>query len=99
MASAVEHAYAPLVGVIMTGMGKDGVKGLREIKQSGGYGIAQDQSSSVVYGMPKAAVEEGVVDSIVSLQDLPEILTLLGGSTARNRATAGIRKENQVSSD
>lgn len=99
MSSAVEHAHAPLVGVIMTGMGKDGVKGLREIRQSGGYVIAQDQSSSVVYGMPKAAVEEGVVDSIVALHDLPDILTLLSGSSARNRGTAGSRKENQVSSE
>ena len=54
----------------MTGMGKDGVEGLKSIKSKGGYVIAQDEESCIVYGMPQAALEEGVVDSMVSLENI-----------------------------
>ena len=53
-----------LVGIIMTGMGKDGSEGLRHIKAIGGVTIAQDQESSAIYGMPKAAFETGAVDFV-----------------------------------
>lgn len=59
------------IGVILTGMGKDGVKGLKKIKEKGGYTIAQDEESSVVYGMPKAAFETGAVRQVVSLKQIP----------------------------
>ncbi|HML87004.1 MAG TPA: chemotaxis response regulator protein-glutamate methylesterase [Methylomusa anaerophila] len=52
------------IGVILTGMGHDGSKGLRAIKDQHGYTIAEDQSTAVVFGMPKAAIELGVVDKI-----------------------------------
>jgi len=58
------------IGVVLTGMGRDGTKGLERIKSKGGYTIAQDEESSVVYGMPKAAVEAGVIKQIVKLNEI-----------------------------
>lgn len=59
------------IGVILTGMGKDGVKGLKKIREKGGYTIAQDEESSVVYGMPKAAFEMGAAKQVVTLKQIP----------------------------
>jgi two-component system chemotaxis response regulator CheB len=65
---SVAKAYgARALGVILTGMGRDGVDGLRELKAAGGRVLAQDERSSVVYGMPKAAVTAGVVDEVLPL--------------------------------
>lgn len=58
------------VGVILTGMGHDGSKGMQAIKQMNGYTIAEDQSTSVVFGMPKSAIELNVVDRVVPLPDI-----------------------------
>jgi len=55
------------VGIIMTGMGEDGAAGLGQIKAAGGITIAQDEASCIVYGMPKAAVDRGYADRVVSL--------------------------------
>ncbi|PID62501.1 MAG: chemotaxis response regulator protein-glutamate methylesterase [Ignavibacteriae bacterium] len=63
-----------VLGVIMTGMGKDGLEGIRKIKQSGGYCIAQNEESCVVYGMPRAIAENGLADVIASLEDIPKII-------------------------
>ena len=68
--SFTENFGRKVVGVLLTGMGDDGVKGLAEIKQAGGMTIAQDKNSCVVYGMPRAAVERGVVDRILPLNDI-----------------------------
>jgi two-component system chemotaxis response regulator CheB len=62
------------IGVVMTGMGRDGAEGLREIKRAGGPTFAQDRASCVVYGMPRAAVELGAVDKVVPLDELAEAL-------------------------
>jgi two-component system chemotaxis response regulator CheB len=59
------------IAVILTGMGKDGAVGLAKIKEKGGYTIAQDEESSVVYGMPKAAKESGAVKQVVPLKEIP----------------------------
>jgi two-component system chemotaxis response regulator CheB len=59
------------IGVILTGMGKDGMVGLKKIKSLGGFTIAQDEESSVVYGMPKAAVEFDAVRQTVRLKEIP----------------------------
>ena len=81
MSSAAEVMNGPILGIIMTGMGKDGLEGLKLIKKKSGYVIAQDEESCVVYGMPKAAVDEGITDAIASLQDIPKtILKVVGGN-------------------
>lgn len=66
--SAARYAGKNCVGVIMTGMGDDGARGMREMKDAGAYNIAQDEATSVVYGMPKEAVAHGGVDKIVPLE-------------------------------
>src|SRR6185503_4379317 len=57
------------VGVILTGMGDDGARGLKEMHAAGAPTIAQDEATSVVWGMPGAAVKMGAVDDVMSLQD------------------------------
>jgi two-component system chemotaxis response regulator CheB len=74
MLSAAESFPGPLLGLIMTGMGKDGLDGLRQNTQRGGVVVAQDEESCVVYGMPKAAVEAGLADHVVSLEEIPQTL-------------------------
>lgn len=59
------------VAVLMTGMGQDGARGMEAIKAQQGWNIAEDQSTAVVYGMPKAAVDRGVVDRVVPLTSIP----------------------------
>ncbi len=59
------------VAVILTGMGADGTAGLKHIKQARGYVIAQNEASSAVFGMPKAAIEAGVVDVVCPLTEIP----------------------------
>ncbi|MCI0563451.1 MAG: chemotaxis response regulator protein-glutamate methylesterase [Nitrososphaera sp.] len=65
MISASEVFGPNIVGTLLTGMGQDGAFGMKMIKRRGGKTIAQDKSTSIVYGMPKAAVELGAVDEIV----------------------------------
>jgi len=60
-----------VVAVILTGMGRDGAAGLGAIRRAGGHVIAQDQASSVVWGMPGSAVEAGVVDEVQPLDRIP----------------------------
>lgn len=62
------------VGVILTGMGKDGTSGLQKIKNAGGLTIAQDDASSIVYGMPKSAFESGAAMHQISLKEIPNFI-------------------------
>jgi two-component system chemotaxis response regulator CheB len=62
------------LGVIMTGMGKDGLEGIRKLKTLGGYCIAQDEMSCVVYGMPKSITDAGFADVSAPLEKIPEII-------------------------
>ncbi len=66
--SAARYAGKNAVGVIMTGMGDDGAKGMLEMKESGASTIAQDEASCVVFGMPKEAIKLGCVDKILPLE-------------------------------
>jgi len=65
--SAATTLGARCIGVVLTGMGRDGAMGLASVKAAGGRTLAQDQATSVVFGMPKAAAELGVVDEVVPL--------------------------------
>jgi two-component system, chemotaxis family, protein-glutamate methylesterase/glutaminase len=70
--SAASCAGRNAIGVILTGMGKDGAAGMLEMHRAGAYNLAQDKASCVVYGMPKEAVSVGAVDEIVPLQKMAE---------------------------
>lgn len=72
MASAAQAYGTRLLGVILTGMGADGVLGLKAIRAAGGRTLAESEESCVIYGMPKAAVEAGVVDRQASLASLAD---------------------------
>jgi two-component system, chemotaxis family, protein-glutamate methylesterase/glutaminase len=78
---SVARAYGPqAVGVLLTGMGDDGALGLKAIHDQGGLTIAQDEKSSVVYGMPKIAVELGAVDHVLPLDQIaPALVRLAAG--------------------
>ncbi|MBI4000868.1 MAG: chemotaxis protein CheB, partial [Nitrospira defluvii] len=66
------------IGVILTGMGHDGLEGMKAIKAAKGRTVAQDEASSVVYGMPKAVVEAGCADKVVSLSKvIGEIMNMV----------------------
>ena len=70
MSSVAEMYPGRALGVILTGMGNDGEKGMRAIKSSGGRTIAQDEETCVVYGMPRAVVEAGLGDKVVPLWEV-----------------------------
>lgn len=72
MFSVAEVYGAKNVGVVLTGMGSDGAKGITKIKEKGGTTIAQDEKSSVVYGMPKVAYDTGRIDVVASLEKIPQ---------------------------
>ncbi|MFZ7120906.1 MAG: protein-glutamate methylesterase/protein-glutamine glutaminase [Eubacteriaceae bacterium] len=68
--SASEVYSDKLLGIILTGMGRDGTNGMVSIKENGGYNLAQSEESCVVYGMPRSAVSKGVVDDIMNLETI-----------------------------
>jgi two-component system chemotaxis response regulator CheB len=70
--SVAKHAGANAIGVLLTGMGADGAEGLLAMKQSHAYTIAQDEATSVVYGMPGEAVKIGGACDVVPLTQIPE---------------------------
>lgn len=70
MISATNIYHQNTLGVILTGMGKDGFDGIKAIKDNDGHSIAQDQNSSVVFGMPKEIIDANLADEIVPLNDI-----------------------------
>lgn len=70
---------ASAVGVLLTGMGRDGAEGLLDIRRSGGFTIAQDEASSIVFGMPKRAVEIGAALAVLPLESIAWRLMQLKG--------------------
>jgi Chemotaxis response regulator containing a CheY-like receiver domain and a methylesterase domain len=68
MMESVANEYpGSALGVILTGMGSDGLSGMKSIKKSGGKTIAQDEATCVVYGMPKAVVDAGLADVVLPI--------------------------------
>jgi two-component system chemotaxis response regulator CheB len=70
MRSVAKHAGKNAVGLVLTGMGRDGAQGLLEMHRAGSYNIAQDEATSVVYGMPKMALDAGGIDKVLPLGDI-----------------------------
>ena len=86
---SVGEIFGPhALGVIMTGMGNDGTKGLVTMKEKGAWVLAQDEKTSVVYGMPMEAVKAGVVDEILPLELLSSRITAI---VSRSRIPVGSR--------
>ena len=71
METVAEHYKSKAIGVLLTGMGRDGALGMKRIKENDGITIAQDEKTSVVFGMPRAAIEEGCVDIVLPLREIP----------------------------
>jgi two-component system chemotaxis response regulator CheB len=80
LSSMAEACGGTALGVILTGMGSDGFKGMQQLKQKGGVTIVQDEATSTIYGMPKACVIGGVADEVLPLTQIgTEIARLAGG--------------------
>jgi two-component system chemotaxis response regulator CheB len=77
--SGARYGGPNVVAAIMTGMGDDGAKGMKELKDAGAYTIAQDEASCVVFGMPQEAIKQGGVDKVLSLEKIaPEMVRACG---------------------
>jgi len=72
--SVAAQAEDKAIGIILTGMGNDGAKGLLKMKEAGSFTIAQDKNSSVVFGMPQEAIKIGASDIILDLNEIPSFL-------------------------
>jgi len=68
--SVARYAGKNAIGILLTGMGDDGARGLKEMHDVGAYTVAQDESTSIVYGMPKEAVSLGAADDVLPLQEI-----------------------------
>jgi len=82
LSSVAESFGSAAVGVILTGMGSDGVLGMRRIKQAGGRTIAQDETSSVIFGMPKLAIDDGSIDQVLPLHEIGAEMTRAASDAA-----------------
>jgi two-component system chemotaxis response regulator CheB len=81
--SASKHAGKNAIGVILTGMGKDGAAGLLEMRQAGAPTIAQNEETCVVFGMPREAIAVGGAVEVVALDDIPSRLMALVAASGR----------------
>jgi len=72
--SAARCAGGHAVGVLLTGMGRDGAQGMQQLRAAGAVNLAQNEATCVVYGMPRAAVELGVVDRVLPLDQIPQAI-------------------------
>ncbi|MGH8141138.1 MAG: chemotaxis protein CheB, partial [Steroidobacteraceae bacterium] len=72
--SMAEHIGANAIGVLLTGMGSDGARGLKQMRARGAYTLAQDEATSVVWGMPGAAVALGAVERVLAIEQIAAAL-------------------------
>jgi two-component system, chemotaxis family, protein-glutamate methylesterase/glutaminase len=86
--SAAHCAGSNAIGIIMTGMGDDGAKGLLEMHQAGAVTIAQDEESCVVFGMPREAIALGAADKVVPLSEIPSQIVRFGAHSGVRSARA-----------
>jgi two-component system chemotaxis response regulator CheB len=70
--SVAKHAGQNALGILLTGMGKDGAQGLLQMREHGARTIAQDEATSVVFGMPREAAKIGAAQYILPLQEMPQ---------------------------
>ena len=87
MRSAARSRPGKVVGVLLTGMGEDGADGMVTIRAGGGITIAESESSCVVYGMPRAAVQRGGATLVLGLDEIAELLARVGRDRGQPSAT------------
>ena len=75
MTSLARYYWDRAAGVLLTGMGQDGALGLLEISRAGGYTIAQDEATSVVWSMPRAAIDAGAACEVLPVARMPAAIT------------------------
>ena len=90
--STARYAGANAIGIIMTGMGDDGARGMLEMKQAGARNIAQDEASSVVFGMPNEAIKLGAADHVLPLNDIADKVLRLAQDEAVQPDQSGTQK-------
>ena len=88
MASAAEHFASSVIGVVVSGMGNDGVVGCQKIKEHGGTVLVQNEATALLYGMPRAVVEAGWADAVVSDVQLAECMVQAVEAILEERALA-----------
>jgi two-component system, chemotaxis family, protein-glutamate methylesterase/glutaminase len=88
--SVAQQAGRNAIGVILTGMGKDGAEGLKEMRDAGSPTIAQDEATSVVWGMPREAVALGAASQVMGLHEIPARLRALAESMDVTRSSASV---------
>jgi two-component system chemotaxis response regulator CheB len=85
LASVVDAVGGEAMGVLLTGMGRDGVTELHRLRERGGITIAQNEKSSVVYGMPGVAVREGAAEHVLAPAQIAQSIAALAGTTGERR--------------
>jgi two-component system chemotaxis response regulator CheB len=81
---SVADSFGPSsIGIVLTGMGRDGAEGLRRIRASGGTAIVQDRESSIIYGMPQAALAAAGADRIAAIDEIAPLVAEFCAKSAR----------------
>jgi two-component system chemotaxis response regulator CheB len=77
------------MGVVLTGLGADGSQGLLAVREAGGRTLAQDEASSLIFGMPQAAWKAGAVEKLVGIGDMAEAITAIVGAEGARATGSG----------